>query len=80
MKRTVVISAVNLFEGGPLSVLYDCLRELNSSDDLKVIALVHRKTLFEKTAFENISFEEFPRARKSYLVRLYYEYFYFNKL
>ena len=42
--RTIVISAVNLTSGGPLTILQECLGYLNSSPLLatyEVIALVH---------------------------------------
>jgi glycosyltransferase involved in cell wall biosynthesis len=82
-KKNIVISGINLFEGGPLSVIRDCLTFLNESNYLNqynFIALVHKKKLFDKAEYANIKFIEFPKSRKSYLYRLYYEYFYFNKL
>lgn len=82
-KKTLVISAVNFFEGGPLSVLNDCLSYLNKSklvDRYKIVALVHKKSLFTNSNLDNIEFIEFPKSRQSYFYRLYYEYFYFKKL
>ena len=46
--RTIVISAVNLTSGGPLTILQECLGYLNSSPLLatyEVIALVHDRKL-----------------------------------
>ena len=45
MKKIIVVSAVNLVEGGPLTVLQGCLRYLsaNLSDEYEIIALVLRK-------------------------------------
>lgn len=80
-KATLVVSAINFFEGGPLSVLKDCLKFLNKSSyavRFQIFALVHRKDLFNQQEFENIIFIEFPKSRKSYFYRLYYEYFYFR--
>mgnify|MGYP003575211577 CR=1 FL=1 len=80
--KVLVISAVNFFEGGPLSVLKDCLSSLNSLADagnLHIIALVHDKNLFKQNGFSNVEFVEFPNSRRSYFYRLYYEYFYFKK-
>ncbi len=78
MKKKIVISGISLFTGGPLSVLMDILAFLNEDERItskyEVIAFVHNKDLFP---FENIKFLEFPKARRSYLVRLFYEYFYF---
>lgn len=82
-KKNVIISSINFFEGGPLSILRDCLAFLNSSlyvEDFKFVALVHKKELFIQEEFPNIEFVEFPKSRTSYLYRIYYEYFYFKKL
>ncbi|TZF86450.1 glycosyltransferase family 4 protein (plasmid) [Pedobacter sp. BS3] len=79
---TIVISAINFFEGGPLSVLKDCLAYLNTQQiiaNTRIMALVHSKKLFNEADYSNIEFIEFPKSRKSYLYRLYYEYYYFNK-
>ena len=80
--KTLVISAINFFEGGPLSVLMDCLSFLNDSihiKEYKLLALVHKKELFNLKKFSNIQFIEFPKSRSSYFFRLYYEYIYFKK-
>jgi glycosyltransferase involved in cell wall biosynthesis len=78
-KGIIVVSAVNFFEGGPLSVLKDCLNFLsqNYSDNYKIVALVHDIKLVE---IPKISFIEFKKARKSYFHRLYYEYYQFKIL
>lgn len=81
-KKSIVISAINFFEGGPLSVFKDCLDFVNNSkyqDDYKFVALVHKKELFDQMVYSNIDFIEFPKSRKSYFYRLYYEYIYFRK-
>ncbi|MBU4509838.1 glycosyltransferase [bacterium] len=79
MRKIIVVSAVNLIEGGPLTVLQKCLGYLsaNLSDEYEIIALVNRKELLP---FENIKYLEFPKSKKSWLNRLYYEYYYFDKL
>jgi glycosyltransferase involved in cell wall biosynthesis len=79
LKKKIVISAVNLTEGGPLTVLKECLRYLsvNLSDEYEIISLVNRKEL---APFENIKYFEFPKSKKLWFNRLYYEYYYFNKL
>lgn len=82
MKRKIVISAINLFEGGTLSVLKDCLYSIENDEQFnndEFIALVHKKSLFENNQYKKINFIEFPYSRKSYLFRLYYEFFYFKK-
>lgn len=79
MKKVIVISAVNLVEGGPLTVLLECLKYLSVklSDKYEIIALVNRKELCH---FKNITYLEFPKSKKSWINRLYYEYYYFGKL
>lgn len=75
----IVISGINLFEGGPLSVYYDCLDSiigLKLYENNKIIAFVHRKALFEKYS-KYIEVIEIPKSRKSFIYRLYYEYIYF---
>lgn len=65
-----------------MSVFKDCLDFVNSSkfqNGFKFIALVHKKELFDQNIYSNIDFVEFPKSRKSYFYRLYYEYIYFKK-
>ena len=80
-KKKIIISGVNLFQGGTLTILKDNLQFANDflSLDYNIIALVHKKDLFIEEHLDNITFFEFPRSRKSYFVRLYLEYFYFMK-
>lgn len=77
--QTIVLSGINLFEGGTLSIYHDCLRVISESQIWKnnqIIAFVHKKELFEK--YKDVAeFVELPKSRKSYFKRLYYEYFYF---
>jgi glycosyltransferase involved in cell wall biosynthesis len=75
----IVISAVNVFEGGPLSLLQDCLTAAAESmaGRYDIVALVHDATLFD---VQGVRFVEFPRSRGSWLHRLYYEYLYFRGL
>ena len=78
LKKTIIVSAVNLVEGGPLTVLQECLGYLsgNLSEEYEIIALVNKKEL---ASFKNIRYFEFPKAKKSWLMRLYYEYIYFRR-
>ncbi len=81
-KKTIVLSGINLFEGGPLSIYYDCLDTVVMSGIYKenrVIAFVHKKELFKK--YEKfVMLIELPKSRKNYLYRLYYEYVYFYQI
>lgn len=80
MRPIIVISAVNLRQGGGLTVLRDCLEFISESElsnAYHVIALVHKRELSD---FPNIEYIEFPKSAKSWFRRIYYEYFYFSKL
>ena len=77
--KNIIVSAVNLTEGGTLTILRECLNFL--SDDLsekyEIIALVNKK---DCCFFENIKYLEFPKSKKKWINRVYYEYYYFRKL
>ena len=81
MKKTLVISGINLYNGGPLSVYKDFLNVLIENDyhlKYKIVAFVHKTELFNEYKGK-VKLIELPRSRKSYLYRFYYEYFYFHK-
>ena len=80
MKKNIVISAINLRSGGPLTIMNECLQYLDAhlADNYRIIALVHSKELIIKT--KNIEIIEFPRSTKSYLHRFRYEYYTFHNL
>jgi len=81
MKKKIVLSAINFFEGGPLSILFECLDYMDTEifKNYEIVALISNKNLV-KNKFKNIEFKEYPKARKSYLFRLFYEYIYFEKI
>jgi glycosyltransferase involved in cell wall biosynthesis len=76
MKKIIVVSAINFFEGGPLTILKECLEYLSEylSSQYKIIALVHNKKLLN---IEYIEYIEYKKSRKSWFYRIYYEYFHF---
>lgn len=79
-KNTIVISGINVTNSGILSIMTDCLTELvdySKDKDIRIIALVHSKSLF---SIPNIEYIEFPKSKKNWFNRMYYEYFYFKKL
>ena len=80
-KKTIIISAINFSEGGPLTIYKECLKclEENFLEEYKVVALVHDKSLFSEYEGK-IEIIEFKDSKRSYLKRIYYEYFYFKKL
>ncbi|SDA30809.1 Glycosyltransferase involved in cell wall bisynthesis [Ruminococcus sp. YE71] len=78
-KKTLVISGINLYSGGTLSIYKDFLSSIieNHYCDLyDVIAFVYKKELFEEYK-KYIKLVELPLSRKNYIFRLYYEYIYF---
>lgn len=80
-KKIIVISAVNLVEGGTLTILRECVASLSRSrfsKEYNIVVLVHKCDLLPN--YENIIYVEYPRAKKNYLYRCYYEYIGFKKL
>ncbi len=78
--KTIVISGINMVEGGIFTILDNCLQKISDysqNKEIKVIALVNDKSKFD---YPNIEYIEFPKSKKSWFSRLYYEYFYFKKL
>lgn len=75
----VVISGVNLTEGGPLTVLRDCLAAARSVLDPEqtIIAVVHDRRLFSQAG---VQFVEIPKAKSSWRHRLAVEYLEFKRL
>ncbi|MFN8348947.1 MAG: glycosyltransferase [Spirosomataceae bacterium] len=79
MKQKIVVSAINSFGGGVLSVVQDCLQEIMAiyGDKIEITALVYNKSMI---GVEGITYLEFPKARSNWYWRLYYEYIYFYRL
>lgn len=80
-KQTIVLSGINLFEGGPLSVYKDFINAIiaeGRNNKYSLVLFVHRKELFRE--YEQVAeIIELPKSRKSYIFRIYYEYVYFYK-
>lgn len=80
MRKTIVISAVNLIEAGTLAILRDCLSFLSEyakEQDIEVIAVVYDKSL---VPFDNIQFIETKWPKKRWINRLWFEYVSLNKI
>lgn len=79
MRKCLVVSAVNLVEGGPLTVLRDCLASatLSLPSEWDIVALVHDQSLVNQPRVRLI---EVPNAKRSWLRRLYHEWFSFERL
>jgi len=71
----IVISAINIVDGGQLTILRDCTNCISkyfSTSD--IILLVNNKNLISN---DNIKTIEFPKSKKNWLLRLFYEWIYF---
>lgn len=79
MTKRLVVSAVNFSEGGPLTALRDCLDSASRTlgPDWEIVALVHDRKLFD---CQRVRFIEFPEAKRSWLRRLYHEFWRFASL
>ncbi|MGJ1430475.1 glycosyltransferase [Sphingobacterium spiritivorum] len=80
MKKTIVISAVNLVEAGTLAILRDCLQYLSvlaESGEYKVVAVVHRRELAD---FPGIVYIETQWPKKRWINRIWYEYVSLRKI
>src|SRR5665213_3015275 len=73
MKPRIVLSGVNLTAMGLLAVFKEALASLAEAhgDCYEIIALVHRKSLFQTPG---ITYVEFPKIKASWLRRLRFEY------
>jgi len=79
-QKHLVVSAVNLIEGGTLTVLIDSLEIASKCLPLnwKITALVHHKSLINN--IPRVQIMEFPQSKRSWLSRIWLEWFQFNKL
>lgn len=81
-RKKIVLSGINLIDGGALSVYHDFLDELVNygyTEKYEITAFVGNAVLFEKYA-NNVKIIELPKSKQSWLYRIYYEYFYFKKV
>ncbi len=82
--QTVVVSATNLFLGGPLTVARELVAALRASErfergQLRVIVFCHRRALYaDIPAHPNLEWIEKPHVRRNWLVRVFYEYCWFR--
>jgi len=62
-KKLIVLSGINLIEGGPLTIYKECLGCLEKYflKEYEIIALVHNKELF-KEFDKRIKFVEFEKS------------------
>lgn len=74
MKKIVVISGVNLVEGGTLTVFKDSISEFLNKKDISLYILCHNKELLNDLDMSNATVFEFPKVKSSWLKRIYFEY------
>jgi glycosyltransferase involved in cell wall biosynthesis len=74
LKSRIVLSGVNFSEMGPLTVFRDAIVSFAEaySDRYEIIALVHKKSLFN---VPDVTFVEYPEVKSSWLRRLQFEYY-----
>lgn len=77
--KTVVVSAVNLVEGGPLTVLRDCLSTAVEQlpAEWQIVALVHSEDLVDHPRVRTIVI---PDAKRSWWRRLRWEWIGFSRI
>lgn len=74
--KTLVISAVNFTEGGPLTVLHDCVEaSAECFPDWRIVVMAHDSTLINVPGVEVIAF---PETKTSWLRRLALEWYGFK--
>ena len=73
-KKTIILSGVNLFQGGTLKIMQDAIEALSvyGKDRYRIIALVHDEKQYH--SHPGVEYLSFPRSRRSWLWRLYHEY------
>ena len=72
VRRTIVVSGVNLRKGGTLTILRGCLEYLSHrTDEYRVVALVHRRVLCN---YPGIEYIEMPWCIRTWAHRLWAEY------
>lgn len=78
--KKLIISGINIFEGGTLSVLKDLISTLileKAFLKFDITIFVHKKELFNEFIGYKILFIELPLSKKNYIFRLFYEYIFF---
>jgi glycosyltransferase involved in cell wall biosynthesis len=78
----IVVSAINIYKGGSLTIAREFLRELcfstsQSADSHEIVFFCHREADYTNDRHKRVTLIEKPSSRKHWLVRLYYEYIWF---
>ncbi|WP_316674368.1 glycosyltransferase [uncultured Tolumonas sp.] len=76
-RKLIIISAVNIIDGGALVVLIDTLKAFNeiaSINNVKILCLVNSKEFFLHLNLKYIKFMSFPKVKKRWVNRVFFEY------
>lgn len=74
--KKIVISGVNMVQGGILTIYQDVIRSLGNKVDCEVFCLVHDESLFnELPKYNNVRYISFPEVKKSWIKRLAFEFY-----
>jgi len=80
MKKTIVVSATNIVSAGMLTILEQAVSEFRVfSENYRVIFLVANEEILCGLDFDGIEVFSFPLSKKSWLCRVYYEYYGFKR-
>ncbi len=81
MKRTIIFSAVNVTQGGPLTLLRNFMEfaEATLAENYDVWFFVYTKEVVGREFFR-IKIREFPNSRSTVFHKLFYEYVHFKKI
>ncbi|WP_141964247.1 glycosyltransferase [Klebsiella electrica] len=75
-KKRIVLSGVNMTEGGILTVFREVVRSFTKAEEVEIICLVHDRKLFSGIPLnDNVEFLEYKNIKRSWLKRLYFEYY-----
>ena len=79
MGRRIVVSAINIIDGGALTVLHDAIRSFDhiAKKDDQITFLVSSPAVHRNIKTSSLDFLYFPKSKKSWLFRLFFEYIYF---
>jgi glycosyltransferase involved in cell wall biosynthesis len=79
VRPVIAFSAVNITEMGPLAIIREALSAAAElfGGSYEIIALVHRKNLFD---IPQVTYVEFPGVKRSWLKRLKFEFFDLKRL
>lgn len=79
MGKCIVVSAINICDGGALTILKDAIISFENSANKKdkLHFLVANPKVHSDIPTQNIIFHYFPKSKKNWLARIFFEYIYF---